>query len=297
MKDAKWVRNPIDAFVLQRLEREGLRPSPEADRATLLRRVTLDLTGLPPTPAELDAFLADKSPNAYEKVVDRLLRSPRYGERMAFPWLDAARYADSNGYQIDGAAIHVAVARLGDRGVQSQHAVRPVHGRAAGGRPVAERDAGSADRDRVQSQSPRQCRGRHHCGRVCGGIRRRSRRHDRDRVPGPDAGCARCHNHKYDPVTQKEFYQLFAYFNNVPEHGRARRIGNSPPFIAAPTPEQQAQLKQLDDQLAAANDAFAKLQPDLAQGAAGMGTVAGRSRRCRGPRLAGWSRTIRSTAT
>jgi len=84
------VRNPIDAFVLQRLERAGLQPSPQADRAILLRRVTLDLTGLPPTPLELDAFLADTSPTAYEKVVDRLLQSPRYGERMAFPWLEAA---------------------------------------------------------------------------------------------------------------------------------------------------------------------------------------------------------------
>ena len=102
LRETKWVRNPIDAFVLQRLEREGLKPSVEADRATLLRRVSLDLTGLPPTPAEVDAFLADASPNAYEKVVDRLLRSPQYGERMAFPWLDAARYADSNGYQTDG---------------------------------------------------------------------------------------------------------------------------------------------------------------------------------------------------
>jgi hypothetical protein len=102
LKDAKWVRNPIDAFVLERLEREGLKPSAEADPAKLLRRVSLDLTGLPPTPAELDAFLADKSANAYEKAVDRLLRSSQYGERMAFPWLDAARYADSNGYQTDG---------------------------------------------------------------------------------------------------------------------------------------------------------------------------------------------------
>src|SRR5262245_1827395 len=102
LKDPSWVRNPIDAFVLQRLEREGLKPSPEAERATLLRRVSLDLTGLPPTPAEVDAFLADKSANAYERVVNRLLQSPRYGERMAFPWLDAARYADSNGYQTDG---------------------------------------------------------------------------------------------------------------------------------------------------------------------------------------------------
>src|SRR5207249_10699327 len=102
VKDPKWVRNPIDAFVLQRLEREGLRPSPPASRASLLRRVTLDLTGLPPTSLELDAFLQDTSATAYEKVVDRLLQSPRYGERMAFPWLEAARYADSIGYQRDG---------------------------------------------------------------------------------------------------------------------------------------------------------------------------------------------------
>src|SRR5207253_1395708 len=102
VKHPAWLRNPIDAFVLARLEREGLRPSPEADRVTLLRRVTLDLTGLPPSPEEVDGFLADRSPDAYEKVVDRLLASPRYGERMALPWLDAARYADSNGFQQDG---------------------------------------------------------------------------------------------------------------------------------------------------------------------------------------------------
>ena len=98
----EWPKNGIDWFVLQRLEREGLSPSPEVDRAALIRRVTLDLTGLPPTPAEVDAFLADSSPDAYEKVVDRLLASPRYGERMAVPWLAAARYADTNGYQTDG---------------------------------------------------------------------------------------------------------------------------------------------------------------------------------------------------
>src|SRR5262249_9278396 len=99
---ASWPRNPIDRFILARLEREGLSPSPEADRATLIRRVTLDLTGLPPTLAEVDAFLADESPGAYEKVVDRFLSSPRYGDRMAVRWLDAARYADTNGYQSDG---------------------------------------------------------------------------------------------------------------------------------------------------------------------------------------------------
>ena len=100
-KTAGWARNPIDQFIAARLEREGLRPSPEADKVTLLRRVTYDLTGLPPTPAEIDAFVADKSPDAYEKRVDALLASPHYGERMAMPWLDAARYADTHGYHID----------------------------------------------------------------------------------------------------------------------------------------------------------------------------------------------------
>src|SRR5690606_38592907 len=99
---SSWVRNPVDAFVLARLDKEGLKPAPEADRVTWLRRVSLDLAGLPPTPEELDTFLADRTAKAYEKVVDRLLASPRYGERMAYPWLEAARYADSNGYQSDG---------------------------------------------------------------------------------------------------------------------------------------------------------------------------------------------------
>ncbi|MGH9853600.1 MAG: DUF1549 domain-containing protein, partial [Blastocatellia bacterium] len=99
--NAAWVRTPVDSFILARLEKEGLKPSPEADKVTLLRRVHFDLTGLPPTPADVDAFLADKSPDAYEKVVDKLLASPRYGERMAMVWLDLARYADTHGYHID----------------------------------------------------------------------------------------------------------------------------------------------------------------------------------------------------
>src|SRR5215510_2670482 len=102
IKNKEWPKNAIDHFTLERLEREGMEPSPEADRATLIRRVSLDLTGLPPTPREVEDFLNDKSLNAYERVVDRLLASPRYGERMAFRWLDAARYADTNGYQNDG---------------------------------------------------------------------------------------------------------------------------------------------------------------------------------------------------
>src|SRR5260370_8628953 len=101
VRNEKWARNPIDRFVLARLEREGLKPAAEADRATLLRRLSFDLTGLPPAPAEIDAFVADKSADAYEKQVDRLLALPQYGERMAMQWLDLARYADTHGYHID----------------------------------------------------------------------------------------------------------------------------------------------------------------------------------------------------
>jgi hypothetical protein len=263
--DQKWVLNPIDAFVLQRLEREGLEPSPEAGRATLLRRVTLDLTGLPPAPAELDAFLADKSSNAYEKVVDRLLRSPRYGERMAFPWLDAARYADSNGYQADGERF---MWRWRDWVIDAFNRNMPYD------QFTIEQLAGDLLPDATLDQKIATGFNRNHRMNSEGGVIPEEYAVEQvvDRVDttatvflGMSFGCARCHDHKYDPVTQKEFYQLFAYFNNVPESGKGRRVGNSPPFIAAPLPGQQVQLKQLDDQLAAANAAFAKLQPELAR--------------------------------
>ncbi len=265
LKDAKWVRNPIDAFVLQRLEREGLKPSPEADRATLLRRVSLDVTGLPPTPAELDAFLADTSPNAYEKVVDRLLRSPQYGERMAFPWLDAARYADSNGYQTDGERF---MWRWRDWVIDAFNRNMPYD------QFTIEQLAGDLLPNATLDQKIATGFNRNHRGNSEGGIvpEEYAAEYVVDRVDttstvflGLTVGCARCHNHKFDPITQKEFYQLFAYFNNVPEHGKFRRVGNSPPYIAAPLPEQEAQLKQLDEELAAAAAAYAKLQPDVAR--------------------------------
>ncbi len=141
MKDTHWPRNAIDRFILARLEEEGLAPSPAADRDTLIRRLSLDLVGLPPTPEEVDAFVADRSPDAYEKLVDRLLASPHYGERWARRWLDLARYADTNGYEKDRTALDLALPRLGDRRPERRHAVRPVHHRAARRRPAAERDA------------------------------------------------------------------------------------------------------------------------------------------------------------
>src|SRR5262245_60803910 len=265
LKDAKWVRNPIDAFVLARLEHEGLKPSAEADRATRLRRVSLDLTGLPPSPAELDAFLADKSANAYEKVVDRLLRSPQYGERMAFPWLDAARYADSNGYQTDGERF---MRRWRDWVINAFNRNMPYD------QFTIEQLAGDLLPNATVDQKIATGFNRNHRGNSEGGIvpEEYAVEYVVDRVDttstvflGLTLGCARCHNHRFDPVTQKEFYQLFAYFNNVPEHGKFRRVGNSPPYVAAPLPDQQTQLKQLDDQLTVAHAAYAKLQPELAR--------------------------------
>jgi hypothetical protein len=258
-----WVRNPIDAFVLARLERETLKPSPAADRATLIRRVTLDLTGLPPTPIELDAFLRDPAPDAYEKVVNRLLNSPRYGERMAFPWLEAARYADTNGYQVDNERF---MWRWRDWVIDAFNRDMPYD------KFTVEQLAGDLLPNPTLDQRIATGFNRNHRGNAEGGVIDEEYAVESvvDRVDttgtvflGLTIGCARCHNHKYDPITQKDYYQLFAYFNNVPERGIARRYGNSPPFIPAPTHEQQWQLKQLDDKVAAANDAFAKLQPEL----------------------------------
>ena len=141
---AEWPAGPLDRFVLARLEREGLKPSPAASKEDWIRRATFDLTGLPPTPAEVDAFLADDSPAAFARVADRLLASPRFGERMAMDWLDAARYADSFGYQADGDSNvwpwrDWVISRL-----QRQPAVRPVPHLAAGRRPAARRHARSS---------------------------------------------------------------------------------------------------------------------------------------------------------
>ena len=168
-----------------------LAPSPEASREALLRRVSLDLVGLPPTPAEIDAFLADTSPGAYERVVDRLLASPHYGERWARPWLDLARYADSNGYEKDAPAHDVEVPRLGDRRAQPRHAVRPVHHRADRRRHAAERHARPADRHRLPSQHAAQPGRRHRRRGGAVGDARRSRQHDRRRLARARRSAAR----------------------------------------------------------------------------------------------------------
>lgn len=252
VNDPAWPKNPIDNFVLERLDRQGLKPSVAADRRMLIRRVSLDLTGLPPTPAEVSAFVNDRSPDAYEKVVDRLLRSPHYGERMAMRWLDAARYADTNGYQTDAER---SMWRWRDWVIGAFNRNLPYD------QFTIEQLAGDLLPNPTREQIIATGFNRNHRGNGEGGIigEEYAVEYVVDRVEttstvwlGLTLGCARCHNHKYDPFTQKEFYQMFAYFNQVPESGKAFKYGNSPPLIAAPTAEQEAALHALEAKLAEA---------------------------------------------
>ncbi|MCC6671307.1 MAG: PSD1 domain-containing protein [Planctomycetes bacterium] len=213
-----WVRNPIDAFVLARLRAEGLPASPEADRRTLLRRVHLDLTGLLPSPEEVETFVADPDPDAYERVVDRLLASPHYGERMARAWLDLARYADSDGYSIDAPRV---MWRWRDWVVRAFQEDLPFD------RFTIEQIAGdllpdAGDRTRIATGFHRNTMTNEE-----GGVDPEEFRVEavKDRVNttatvwlGITLACAQCHDHKYDPFSQREYYQLFAFFDDADEH-------------------------------------------------------------------------------
>ena len=256
---AQWegrVRNEIDRFAFRRLERAGLSPAEEADRRTLIRRLSLDLTGLPPAVSEVRAFVEDPSPAAYERVVDRLLESPRYGERMAARWLDAARYADTQGYQNDAP---VQMWRWRDWVIEAFNANKPFDEFAV------EQLAGDLLPDPTLGQLIATGFNRNHRSNSELGIVDEEYRVEYvvDRVEtmatvflGLTVGCARCHDHKYDPISQKEFYGLFAYFNNVPERGRVLRPFNSPPRVAAPTREEARRLEALADRIERAERAF-----------------------------------------
>lgn len=245
------IRNPIDQFVRFQLNRMGLAANREADKTTLLRRVTLDLTGLPPTIDEIDSFLNDSSPSAYESVVDRLLNSPQYGERMAIQWLDYARYADSNGFQTDSSR---QMWHWRNWVIQAYNRNLPFD------QFTIEQLAG----DLLPSPSKEQL--------IATGFHRNNRLNGEggriveewfaetviDRVEttgqtwlGLTIGCCRCHDHKYDPITQKEFFQFYAYFNSVNESGvldadgGSGRSGNSKPLLKLPTEEQLEKRNEL----------------------------------------------------
>lgn len=255
VRDAKWVRSPIDRFVLAKLERIGQKPAPEAEKSTLLRRVTLDLTGLPPTPNEVIAFVNDRSPKAYERVVDRLLSSPRFGERMAMDWVDYSRYADSNGYQADYERFQW---RWRDYVIDAFNKNMPFD------QFTVELLAGDMLPNATTDQIVATGFNRNHRLNTEGGVIAEEWRVENiiDRVEttstvwlGLTSGCARCHDHKYDPISQKEFYGMFAYFNNVPESGSGEeRPINHPPLVKAPMAGQADLLKALTKQVAAVDE-------------------------------------------
>ena len=251
VRNTGWVRNEIDRFVLARLEQQNIAPSPEADRNTLLRRLSLDLTGLPPTPQEIAAFLADTSPDAYEKVVDRLLASPHYGERWGRHWLDLARYADSDGYTIDGPR---QIWKYRDWVISALNRDLPFN------EFVIEQIAGDLLPHPTADQLIATGFHRNTPSNYEGGIDFEQYRVEAvaDRVAttgaaflGLTIGCARCHDHKYDPVTQREFYQLFAFFNNTDEIAtEAERYDFNRPFLELATPEEMARREAFQSQVA-----------------------------------------------
>jgi len=244
VKDRQWPRNSIDHFVLARLEGEGLRPAPEVDRATLIRRVSLDLIGLPPTPGEVDAFENDCGPGAYERVVDRLLASPHYGERQARPWLDQARYADTNGYEKDsGRSIWPYrdwVIHAFNRDLPfDRFTVEQIAGDLLPNATTDQRIATGFHRNSILNAE--------------GGVDDEEFRVAAivDRVNttmqvwmGTTFTCAQCHDHKYDPFSQKEYFQLFAFFNNTADGGR-----KTAPELSLPTPEQFAKQAEIRAEL------------------------------------------------
>ncbi len=266
VRKSDWPRNDIDRFILARLEKEGLAPSPEASKETLIRRVSLDLTGLPPTPAEVDAFVKDASADAYEKLVDRLLASPRYGERMALRWLDFARYADSNGFQVDSSRFQWpwrdwVIRAFNDNMPFDQFTIEQLAG------------------DMLPDAAPSQV--------VATGFNRNTRLNGEggliaeewrietviDRVETTGLtwlaltfNCCRCHDHKYDPISQKEFFQFFAFFNNVPEAGILQgESRNTAPVVNVLTAEMQDEKAKLEAELAAAQKQVAETKKRLPQ--------------------------------
>lgn len=244
-----WVKNPIDAYILARLDAEGLKPAPYASRETLIRRATLDLNGLPPTLQEVEAFVKDKSPNAYEKMIDRLLASPRFGERMAWDWLDIARYSDTNGFQEDRAR---PMWRWRDWAIQALNSNMPFD------QFTVEQLAGDLLPNATLSQKIATGFNRNHMLNGEGGrIPEESRvEYVVDRLEttstawlGLTMGCARCHDHKYDPLSSKDFYSFYAFFNNVDESGAVDRNGSANPVIQVPSPEQEKQLAEFANAL------------------------------------------------
>ena len=260
------VVNEIDSFVLARLEEEGLGFSPEADKRTLLRRLSLDLTGLPPAPADVARFLDDESPRAYEQQVDRLLNSPHYGERMAMQWLDLARYADTHGFHIDGRRDmwhwrDWVIQAFNDNKPFDEFTVEQLAGDLLPEPTQKQKIATGFNRNHMINHEGGAIPAEYHTEYVV------------DRVETVSTvwmamtmGCARCHDHKYDPIKQREFYEFFAFFNSVDELGLDGVNGNAVPMLQLPDESQQDRIERLDSAIRSVQSDLPepRIQQDLA---------------------------------
>ena len=263
------AENGIDTLVAAKLKGTGLTQNPRADRHTLIRRLSLDLTGLPPTPEEVAAFAADESPDAYEKLVDRLLASPRYGERMAMPWLDGARYADSHGFQADWERYQWP---------WRDWVIKAFNDNMPFDQFTTEQLAGDLLPNATTNQIVATGFNRNHRVNTEGGAIAAEWLIENtiDRVETTSAvwlgltfGCARCHDHKYDPISQKEFYQFFSFFHNVPEGGTGKeKQGNFAPVIQIPGAGDKEKVAALDKQIATAKAALPAIEERFADSTA-----------------------------
>ena len=255
VKNAAWCRNPLDRFVLARLEKAGLSPAPEADKRTLARRVSFDLTGLPPDPAEVARFLADTSSNAYENYVDRLLASPAWGEHRGRYWLDAARYADTNGIHFDNyremwSYRDWVISAFNHNMPFDEFTVEQLAGDLLPNPTLAQRTATGFNRCNITTNE--------------GGAIDEEYRvlYTRDRTEtagqvflGATVGCAVCHDHKFDPISQREFYSLAAFFNNTIQNAMDGNVKDTPPVVSIPRPEDTTRWAMLPNDLTAARQA------------------------------------------
>ncbi|HVV01033.1 MAG TPA: DUF1549 domain-containing protein, partial [Verrucomicrobiae bacterium] len=269
VKNRRWVRTPIDQFILARLEHEGLKPAPEADRRALARRVTLDLTGLPPTPEEVENFVNDHSENAYEKLVDRLLDSPHYGEQRARYWLDLARYGDSNGIHIDNYReiwpYRDWVINAYNRNEPfDQFTIEQLAGDLLPNATLDQKIASGFNRCNITTSEGGAIDEEYYV------------LYARDRTEttgqtwlGLTVGCAVCHDHKYDRFSQKEFYELSAFFNNTTQKAMDGNVKDTPPVIFVPAVQDRARWDALSSEREKTNkklEARRKLaRPDFEQ--------------------------------
>ena len=246
IKNVRWVHNPIDQFILAKLESKGLEPAPEADRNTLIRRVTLDLTGLPPTPAEVDAFLSDRSPDAYAKLVDRLLASSRYGEHRARYWLDAARYADTQGLHIDNYREmwpyrDWVIAAFNRNMPFDQFTVEQLAGDLLPNATLDQKIASGFQRCNVTTNEG---------GSIPAEVEAMYARDRADTTGsvwmGLTVGCATCHDHKFDPIAQKEFYALTAFYRNTTQKPMDGNVPDTPPTVVVPLPRDRSRWEELN---------------------------------------------------